>query len=67
MELNRSYNCAVHILSSQNTESGEPELNNIGKKPQDKNEFIIHNTIINVGRNQITDMMQGFTPLFQDS
>ena len=43
----RIYNYAAHILISQNTESGEPELNNIGEKPQYKNELVIHNTIIN--------------------
>ena len=39
-------NYPVHILRSQNTESGEPELNNIGEKYQDKNELILSNTII---------------------
>ena len=41
------YNYAVHILRPQNTQSGEPELNNIGEKPQGENEIILHNTIVN--------------------
>ena len=67
MELNRSYNFAAHILISQNTESGKPELNNIGEKPQYKNDLILHNTIINAIWNLITDMMQGVSPLFHYS
>ena len=35
-----------------NTEIGKPELNNIWEKPQDKNETIIHITIINARLNQ---------------
>ena len=57
MELNGFYNYAVHILRPQNTESGEPELKKIGKKTQDNNELIIHNTIINERWNQIDDTM----------
>ena len=41
------YNYAVHILRPKNTESGEPELNIIGEKPQGNSELILHNTIIN--------------------
>ena len=67
MDLNRFYNYAAYILRPQNTESGEPELNNIGEIPRDNNDLIIHNTIINERWNPITDMMQGFVPLFQDS
>ena len=67
MDLNIFYNYYAHILRPQNIESGKPELKNIGEKPQDKNEIIIHKTIVNSKLNQITDMMQGFVPLFQDS
>ena len=63
MELNRFYNYDVHGLRPQNNESGELELKNVGEKSQDKNEIILHNTIINLRWNQITDMMQGFFPL----
>ena len=61
------YNYAVHILIPQNTEIGEPELNNFGDKSQDKNELILHNTIINTRWNQITNIIQGSFQLFQDS
>ena len=47
MELNIFYNYAVHIPRPQNNESGEPELKNIGEKPQDKNEITIYNITIN--------------------
>ena len=67
MDLNGFYKYSVHILRPQNTEMGETELNNVGNKSQDKNELIIHNTIINTRWNQITYMIQGFVPLFQDS
>ena len=60
VDFNTFYNYAAHILRPQNTESGEPELNNVGEKSQDKNELIFHNTIINAIWNQITDTMQGF-------
>ena len=42
VDLNGFYNYAVHILRPQNIESVEPELNNIGEKPQDNNEIILH-------------------------
>ena len=67
MEINVFFNYAAHILKPQNTESGEPELNNIGDKSQDENELILHNTIVNARWNQISYMSQGFVPLFQDS
>ena len=67
MDPNGFYNYAAHILKPQNTGSGEPELKNIGEKYQNKNEFIIHNTIINLRWNQICDTSQGFVPLFQDN
>ena len=67
MELNGFYNYAMHIIIPQNTQIGEPELNNVGEKSQDNNELILHNTMINVRLNQITDMIQGFVPLFQYS
>ena len=67
MELKGFYKYAVHILIPQNTESGEPGLNNVGEKSQDKNELIIQNTIINARWNKIYDMMQGFVPLLQDN
>ena len=65
MELNRFYNYAAHILRPQNNESGEPELNNVGEKSQYKNELIIHNTIIYTILNKISDMIQGFVPIFR--
>ena len=67
VDINGLYNYAAHILRPQNTESGEPELNNIGEKSQDKNELILHNIIIKSVWKQITNMMQGFVPIFQDS
>ena len=51
---------AVILLRPQNTEIGEPEINNVGEKFQGKNEFIIHNNFINSRGNQITDMIQEF-------
>ena len=39
----------------------------IGEKSQDNNKLVIHKTIINERWNQITDMIQVFFPLFQDS
>ena len=53
----RVYKYAVHILIPQSTEIGEPELKNIEEKPKEKNELILHNTIINARWNQIIDMM----------
>ena len=67
MDFNQFYNYDVHILRPQSTEIGEPELNNVRKKSQDKNELILHNTIIIAGWNQISDTIQGFSPLFQYS
>ena len=64
MELKIFYNYSVHIIRPQNNESGEPELRSIEDKTQDNTELIIHNTIINSRQNQITDMIQGFFPLF---
>ena len=67
MDLNGLYNYSVHILRPQNTEIGEPELKNVGEKSQDNNGLIIHKTILYAGWNQISDMIQGFGPLFQYS
>ena len=67
MELNGFYNYDIHIPIPQNTEGGEPELNNAGGKFQDNNELILYNTIIKSGRNQIYDMMKDFVSPFQDS
>ena len=47
MELKLFYKYYGPILRPQNNESGEPEFNNVGEKSQDKNEPILHNTIIN--------------------
>ena len=47
VELNIFYNYALNILRPQSTEGGEPELKNIEEKPQEKNELIIYNTIVN--------------------
>ena len=63
MDLDVFYNHIVHILRPKNTESDEPELNNIGEKSQGKNELILYNTIINAGLNQIDDMMERFVPI----
>ena len=60
MELKLFYKYYGPILRPQNNESGEPEFNNVGEKSQDKNEPILHNTIINSRWNQITDIIQGF-------
>ena len=67
MELHGFYNYDVHTLRPRSTEIGGPELNNVGEKPQDKNDIILHNTIINERLNQTADMIQGFIPLFWDS
>ena len=67
MDIKVFYKHAVHILRPQNNESGEPELKTFGDKSQDKNELILHNTIINVRWHQITDMIQEFVPLLQES
>ena len=56
----------VNTLRPQKNESGETELRNFGEKSQDKNELILHKTI-NFIWNQITDMIQLFNPLYQDS
>ena len=53
VELNRFYKYDVHILGSQNAESGESELKNV---------VIIYDTIINARWNQVDDMIQGYTP-----
>ena len=53
----------MHILIPQNTDSCETELKNVGDKSQDNNELIIHNTIINAGWNQMSNMVQVFFPL----
>ena len=39
-------NYAVHILIPWNTEIGEPQINKVGDKSQDKNGLIIHSNII---------------------
>ena len=67
MDLNGRCNYAVHILRIQNTESSPPYLKNFGKKPQDKNKLILHKTIINTRWKKVTDIVQGFVRLFQDS
>ena len=67
VELNIFYNHAVHIIRPQNTESGEPELKNVGEESQDNHELIIHNTIINARWEKINDMIQLFISLLQDS
>ena len=46
-DINGFYNYAVQILRPQNAESGETEVNNVVEKSQDKNQVILHNTIIN--------------------
>ena len=48
MEINLFDNYNVQVLRPKNTESGEPEINNIGWNFQESNDFIIHNNIINV-------------------
>ena len=58
MEVDGFYKYAVHALRPQNTESGEPELKNIGEKLQYDNELILHNYLINAGWNQITEMIK---------
>ena len=67
MDINEFYNYTARILRPQNTEIGEPDLNNVGEKPQDNNEPILQNTIINARENKISDMMQEFVPLFQEN
>ena len=46
MDLNWLYNYAVHIIGTENTEIGEPELKIVGGKYKDKNELIFHDNII---------------------
>ena len=53
MDLNRFYNYAANIRIPENTESGEPELNNVGEKYQDNNELILHNNIINQDKTKL--------------
>ena len=67
MEINRFYNYAVRILRPQNTEIFELELKNVADKTQDNSELVLHNTIINEICNQISDMIQCFSPLFRYS
>ena len=67
MDLNGFYSYDVQILITKNNESGEPSLNNVEEKSQDKKELTIHNNIINIGWNQINYMIQVSYPLFQDS
>ena len=55
MEINEFENYTANKLRPQNTQSREPEIKTIGEKFQDKNEFIIHNDIIN-------GMIQKFDP-----
>ena len=64
MDLIIFYNYYVHILRPKNTESGEPELKNVGEKYQDRKKIILHKNIINTGQKQINDMIQGFEPIF---
>ena len=63
MERRGFYKYAAHILGTQYTEIGEPELKNKGEKYKYKNDLIIHNSITNSIWNQSTDMIQGFLPL----
>ena len=51
-------NYDVNVLRPQNNESGEQEIKKVGDKYQDKNELILHNNLINVIWNKITDMIQ---------
>ena len=43
-------------------ENSELQLNNTGKKIQDKNELIIHNYLRNIERNQMNDMIKESDP-----
>ena len=61
MELNIFYNYAVHILIPENADIDEPELKYVGEKYQDKNELILHNTIMNARWKKITDSIKGFS------
>ena len=45
MDINVFEKYDVNVLGLQNTKSGEPQLKDIGKKYQDKNEFIFHNNL----------------------
>ena len=45
MEINVFDNNAVYALIPQNSESGEPDMENIG----DKFEFVLHNNLMNSG------------------
>ena len=44
------------------TEIGELEINNIGSKLHDNNDYILHNDLRNSRRNQINDIIQEFNP-----
>ena len=48
----------MNVLGLKNTESGEPQLKDIGKKDQDKNEFIFHNNLSDSIWNKITDIIK---------
>ena len=52
----------MHILRPKNDEGDELEINKIGEKFQDNNEFILQNNIRNSRGNQITETIQGFDP-----
>ena len=58
LDLNGFYNYSVHFLRPKNNKSGEPEINNIGDKLQDKNDFIIHNVFSDEILNQIIYMIE---------
>ena len=58
VDLNGFYNYAVNGLIPRSTESGEPELNNIGDKFQDNNELVIHNGIIDARWNKTIGIIE---------
>ena len=50
----------MHVLITQSTRIGEPEINKVNEKFQDNNELIIRKNLIYERWNQITDIIQEF-------
>ena len=54
---------AVQVLIPERNVICESQLKSIGEKFQDKNEFIIHNTLSDTRGNQIFDIIEEKDPL----
>ena len=58
VDFNVFENYSVCILRPLNIETGDPELKIIAEKNQDKDKFILKNSLINSKLNQTIDMME---------